>query len=88
MVASEVKSRLKSAPATDEDSEIWLGIVAGYMEDWATVGVIFRDSDRYDAEIMLNAQNHPIICATYTPDGERIEVRGWHTTIRRAGVKL
>jgi hypothetical protein len=51
-----MKPRLKSAPATDEDSEIWLNIVAQYMEDWATVGVIFRDADRRDADLMHTAQ--------------------------------
>ena len=60
-----MKPRLKSAPATDEDSEIWLEIVAEYMEDWATVGVIFRDSDRRDADIMhARSHRHTFFCTT------------------------
>lgn len=81
-----MKHRLPSAPATDEDSDIWLSIVALYLEDWATVGVIFRDSDRCDADLMWQGQAHPIISGTHTAFGELVVLRSNLTSFRRAGL--
>lgn len=74
--------RLQNASATDEDSEIWLSIILNYMDDWATVGVIFRDAGRCDTELMRIAQfwrrGRMVIGHTYAFSGplERFAIDG------------
>ena len=75
---------LPSAPPTLEDSDIWLSIVVAYGLDWATAGVIFRDADRRDADLMHALTHLEHTCQVCARFGVQIEWLSSIPAVRRS----
>lgn len=75
--------RRNSAPLTDEDCDIWLLRLRPLGMGWIRR---MLDVDRLDADLMYQAQCHPLISGHITGSGEHVMLRSNLTSYRRAGI--
>jgi hypothetical protein len=87
-----MKPRLNCLPLSEEDNAIWHLVVDRFYQlkrapRYAFTGLWSGSltQGRRDADLMYQAQSHPLITA-HIDNGEHCEVRGFLTSMRRAGV--
>lgn len=72
-----MKRHRKSLKLTDEDLEIWWSKVHWGADPHVIgrLGIHSIDSDSLDADLMFQAQSHPLISGHFTQSGEHVILR-------------